>query len=1045
MLSRVAAVKAPRTHNRRGVTGSRGRRREGGESERPRPNISRRVFAFAVLLLLFVMMCCTGEAASAEASNVKEAVKALEGTTRIDATWKDVEINTESASLRVPSLVEVQGHVFAIAEARCKDGDKCSEVGFTRIASKYLGLNFDSGPTDILTADASIFGADLLKEGSEGINTANGITRPTTLVLGESVYVLLGNYSHKKQQVEGKNERGLLLLKGTLADEGEKKKIKWNGTLVVEPQGIGASLSLTDLIGGGGSGAVMDDGTLVFPMQAKDSGGTSFLLSMSFDPSDKKWKFSQTKPGKGCSDPTLVKWEKYKGDERLFMMAHCAGGYYDVYMSTPSGVNWNSDRVPITRVWGNSHNRKGYGVQSGSATVIVEEKEVMLITAPVYPKEENEGGKGRLHLWVTDKARVHDVGPVSREGDDAAASSLLIKDNNELILLYENKKEDGAYNLVALRLTEKLERIKEVVKTWAALDSAFESCSSDSSATVGLPKKGMCNGTVPTDELVGFLSGNFSDGTWGDEYLGVNATVTNGKRRVPNGLTFKGSGAGAVWPVGDMGQTVPYYFANNEFTLLATVSIHEVPQAGSTIPLIGVRMNDTSSTVLFGLSYTHDKKWLAISEDPATSNLVDGWEPNKTYQVGLRMNTDCWTVFVDGKEIHQKSYNEDLFHTHRISHFYIGGDSKHRSATGGHVTVTNVMLYNEKLLEGDLRKLHASKVTIPSLGVEEQSKGQVASTGALVAPESRSEESDSSHEKLTGDDTEKPEEESVHTLVPAASSSTDVAGSSISEPATATESAEASRSEDNAQFHQGETAQQATLNEDYKSMQRGSDVQPQEPQSAELTVFNDVEGSSESNDTQPPEEEGEANDRSGKSTSSVGASSDMDTATETVDSEQQVQQSTELSAENEGLRSTGTGTTDAGQSFSLEARDGNSERTMSSDSSLTLSKSDAETTSAEDTDDISRTEGDEFPVENGEEMPQTVDTAPENTNTTPGETAIPSESNTTTPSDTEILLENGKFGELLAMGEFSESTVHVCVSRVLLLLLLGLWGTAALC
>ncbi|EKF99501.1 trans-sialidase, putative, partial [Trypanosoma cruzi] len=107
----------------------------------------------------------------------------------------------------------------------------------------------------------------------------------------------------------------------------------------------------------------MDDGTLVFPMQAKDSGGTSFLLSMSFDPSDKKWKFSQTKPGKGCRDPTLVKWKKYKGDERLFMMAHCAGGYYDVYMSTPSGVNWNSDRVPITRVWGNSHNRKGYGVQ----------------------------------------------------------------------------------------------------------------------------------------------------------------------------------------------------------------------------------------------------------------------------------------------------------------------------------------------------------------------------------------------------------------------------------------------------------------------------------------------------------------------------------------------------------------------------------------------------------------------------------------------------------------------------------------------------------
>ncbi|EKF99577.1 trans-sialidase, putative, partial [Trypanosoma cruzi] len=293
-------------------------------------------------------------------------------------------------------------------------------------------------------------------------------------------------------------------------------------------------------------------------------------------------------------------------------------------------------------------------------------------------------------------------------------SSLLIKDNNkELISLYENKKSDGAYSLVALRLTEKLERIKEVVKTWKDLDGALKTCSPDSSATVGLPKKGMCNGTVPTDELVGFLSGNFTRSEWKDEYLGVNATVTNGEKRVPNGLTFKGSGAGAVWPVGDMGQTVPYYFANNEFTLVATVSIHEVPESGSSpAPLIGVRMNDTSSTVLFGLSYTHDKKWLAISEDPATSNLVDGWEANKTYQVGLRMNTDCWIVFVDRVESDCTKYNASLFDLHRISHFYIGGDSKHQSATGGHVTVTNVMLYNEKLFEPDLYKLRTSKVTI---------------------------------------------------------------------------------------------------------------------------------------------------------------------------------------------------------------------------------------------------------------------------------------------------------------------------------------------
>ncbi|KAF8287805.1 trans-sialidase, putative, partial [Trypanosoma cruzi] len=58
MLSRVAAVMAPRTHNRRRVTGSSGRRREGRESERQRPNMSRREFASAVLFLLIVMSCC---------------------------------------------------------------------------------------------------------------------------------------------------------------------------------------------------------------------------------------------------------------------------------------------------------------------------------------------------------------------------------------------------------------------------------------------------------------------------------------------------------------------------------------------------------------------------------------------------------------------------------------------------------------------------------------------------------------------------------------------------------------------------------------------------------------------------------------------------------------------------------------------------------------------------------------------------------------------------------------------------------------------------
>ncbi|EKF28761.1 trans-sialidase, putative, partial [Trypanosoma cruzi marinkellei] len=179
--------------------------------------------------------------------------------------------------------------------------------------------------------------------------------RPTTIVLEDSVYVLLGNYSHTRPKVESTNERGLLLVRGNLTDEGGKKKIRWNENHVVKPQANRYSHPLTELVGGGGTGAVMLDGTLVFPMQAKKEDGTSVLLSMSFTPSKKNWELLSKTPDEGCRDPTLVKWEEDEYDEELFMMAHCAGGYYDIYRSTSDGVNWNGHLETITRVWGNSH------------------------------------------------------------------------------------------------------------------------------------------------------------------------------------------------------------------------------------------------------------------------------------------------------------------------------------------------------------------------------------------------------------------------------------------------------------------------------------------------------------------------------------------------------------------------------------------------------------------------------------------------------------------------------------------------------------------
>ncbi|RNC33947.1 trans-sialidase, partial [Trypanosoma cruzi] len=119
MLSRVAAVKAPRTHNRRRVTGSSGRRREGGESEQQRPNMSRRVINSAMLLLLFVMMCAA--AGSVQAQNYGTRVCDSYGghsSERLPGEYRAANPPVPGHIFHNPHLVNVDGLLLAIAGAQ---------------------------------------------------------------------------------------------------------------------------------------------------------------------------------------------------------------------------------------------------------------------------------------------------------------------------------------------------------------------------------------------------------------------------------------------------------------------------------------------------------------------------------------------------------------------------------------------------------------------------------------------------------------------------------------------------------------------------------------------------------------------------------------------------------------------------------------------------------------------------------------------------------------------------------------------------------------
>ncbi|EKG01212.1 trans-sialidase, putative [Trypanosoma cruzi] len=445
---------------------------------------------------------------------------------------------------------------------------------------------------------------------------------------------------------------------------------------------------------------------------------------------------------RGCLTVAAVippSWSGERRTKKLMMMTACADGRRRVFESGDMGESWTEALGTLSRVWGNKQDEGAKGVRSGFITATIggdeNNRNVMLVTLPVYAKEtENEGnGKGKLHLWLTDNTHIVDIGPVSGDDDDAAASSLLYrsagsgdKKEEKLIALYEKKKDDEgkpSLGMASVLLTAQLQRVKDVLATWKEADETVSKLcpSSDArDASTGTP----CSTVKITDGLVGFLSGNFSENTWRDEYLGVNATVKgndegNKATKTSDGVKF--TGAWAEWPVGSQGENQLYHFANYNFTLVATVSIHKVPKEGSPIPLLGVKVIDDNNSVLFGLLYDNEKKWQVLCSGGQIKEHSVTLATETTHQVVLMLqNGTQGSAYVDGQRV---GGNEacDLKNAKdkKISHFYIGGDG---NSAGGvsevqdvSVTVRNVLLYNRPLSTAEIGALNPNKASSPSV------------------------------------------------------------------------------------------------------------------------------------------------------------------------------------------------------------------------------------------------------------------------------------------------------------------------------------------
>ncbi|KAF8291715.1 putative trans-sialidase, Group VI [Trypanosoma cruzi] len=734
MLSRVVAVKAPRTHNRRGVTGSSGRRREGGESEPPRPNMSRRVFDSAVLLLLVVVMMCCSTCGAAQGDEEPSSDPKFQ--------WRGIsEGGVTVESLGAPGLLKVGSDVFVVAEAQCKKKDENNV--FTGVAFRLVSMDKGNEPEEVLKDVKEK--TQVLEEGgsTEGKKRVD-VSRPTVVVKESNIYMIVGKHSYEAaancQAETDKIKSGIFLVKGEVG-EGGNKQILWK-----ETGGLPCTLgyqqnSLKRLIGGGGSGVKMEDGTIVFPVEGtkkdgrEDDGKTVSLLLYSSD--TENWTVSKGMSDDGCSDPSVVEWEK----DKLMMMTACGDGRRRVYESADKGNTWTEALGALSRVWGSKQKGEAKAVGSGFTTANIDgedNRNVMLVTLPVYAKENGE--KGELHLWLTDNTHIVDIGPVSGKDDDAAASALLYKsvtsttdgNNEELIALYEKKggDEKPSNSLWSVLLTEQLQRVKEVLATWKKADEhVSELCSSENAAKAPSTDSA-CKNTKITAGLVGFLSGNFSENTWRDEYLGVNATVKKGAEEgaavgvaetaeSSDGVKFTGRGAWAEWPVGAQGENQLYHFANYNFTLVATVSIDGEPtkEGDTLIPLMGAKVNgdDNGKTILLGLSYNNEeKKWTLLCGGGQIKEYSSTWEQEKTHHVAIVLqNGNQGSAYVDGQRVGDVQCQLEVEEDKKFSHFYIGGDGSNTEGRDGvSVTVTNVLLYNRPLDDNEITALNAIKPPI---------------------------------------------------------------------------------------------------------------------------------------------------------------------------------------------------------------------------------------------------------------------------------------------------------------------------------------------
>nr|AAC95493.1 sialidase precursor [Trypanosoma rangeli] len=650
----------------------------------------------AVFVPLFLMACASEPASAlAPGSSRVELFKRKNSTVPFEESNGTIRERVVH-SFRIPTIVNVDGVMVATADARYETS---FDNSFIETAVKY---SVDDGAT---------WNTQIAIKNSRA-SSVSRVMDATVIVKGNKLYILVGSFNKTRnswtQHRDGSDWEPLLVVGEVTKSAANGKTtatISWGKPVSLKPLFPAEfdGILTKEFIGGVGAAIVGSNGNLVYPVQIADMGGRVFTKIMYSEDDGNTWKFAEGRSKFGCSEPAVLEWEG-----KLIINNRVDGNRRLVYESSDMGKTWVEALGTLSHVWTNSPTSNQQDCQSSFVAVTIEGKRVMLFTHPLNLK--GRWMRDRLHLWMTDNQRIFDVGQISIGDENSGYSSVLYKDD-KLYSLHEINTND-VYSLVFVRFIGELQLMKSVVRTWKEEDNHLASiCTPVVPATP--PSKGGCGAAVPTAGLVGFLSHSANGSVWEDVYRCVDANVANAER-VPNGLKFNGVGGGAVWPVARQGQTRRYQFANYRFTLVATVTIDELPKGTS--PLLGAGLEGPGDAKLLGLSYDKNRQWRPLY-GAAPASPTGSWELHKKYHVVLTMADRQGSVYVDGQPLAGSGNTVVRGATlPDISHFYIGGPRSKGAPTDSRVTVTNIVLYNRRLNSSEIRTLFLSQDMIGTDG-----------------------------------------------------------------------------------------------------------------------------------------------------------------------------------------------------------------------------------------------------------------------------------------------------------------------------------------